>query len=240
MAVAVPIVSKKSVSMKLKIVRSAARRPSCEKTFVRSNAPIVLKSGVAVKLVGIGWTPVARATTVVTRMLISSAAGTLRAHSSIVSTRPNQKTKWATVVGNTNRTGTGFSAEVPPVLTMIPASMKPMNRMNRPIPTPIARLSESGTARITASRRPTRTRIVTRMPSRTMTPIAPAGVSPLVRTSPKATAPLMPRPAARAIGAFAKTPMAMVTTPATSAVAAAAAGTGIPAFERINGFTNRM
>ena len=54
-----------------------------------------------------------------------------------------------------------------------------------------------------------------------MTPIAPAGVRPLVRTRPKATAPLIPRPAARAIGALAKTPIAIDMTPATSAVAAA-------------------
>ena len=73
-----------------------------------------------------------------------------------------------------------------------------------------------------------------------MTPIAPSGVSPFVRTSPKATTPLIPSPAARAIGTLATTPIAMVMTPATSAVAAAAAGTEIPAFDRISGFTKRM
>ena len=145
------------------------------KTLVRSNWPIVPKSGVAVNVAGSFWTPTAIATTVVTRMLISSAAGTCRAHRAIVRTRPNQNTKCAGSVGKTNVTGTGFSADVPPVLTMIPASMNPMNRMNRPMPTPIARLSDSGTARMTASRRPTRTSSVTRRPSRTMTPIAPAG-----------------------------------------------------------------
>ena len=44
------------------------------------------------------------------------------------------------------------------------------------MPTPIARFSDSGTAFMTASRRPTRTSTVMTMPSMTMTPIAPAGV----------------------------------------------------------------
>jgi hypothetical protein len=152
------------------------------------------------------------------------------------------------VVGNTNVTGTGFSAELPAVFTMIPASMKPMNRMNRPIPTPIARFSDSGTACMTASRRPTRTSSRTTRPSSTMTPIAPAGLKPEVSTSPKATAPLMPRPAARAIGTLATRPIARVMTPAISAVAAERAGiiaaaSGEPGpymFDRMLGFTSRM
>ena len=44
--------------------------------------------------------------------------------------------------------------------TTKPPLAKPMNRMNRPMPTPIALLSASGTAFMTASRKPTRTRIV--------------------------------------------------------------------------------
>ena len=180
---------------------------------------------------------------------MSRAAGTFRAHKPTVISSPNQNRKCAGSVGNTNVTGTGFSADDPPVLTMMPASMKPMNRMNRPIPTPIARLSDNGTARMIASRRPTSTRRVTMTPSRTMTPIAPAGVRPWVRTRPKATAPLIPSPAARASGVFAMTPIAIVATPATSAVAAAAAGMNASAsgdpgapnmFERMAGFRNRM
>ncbi len=116
------------------------------------------------------------------------------------------------------------------------------------MPTPIARLSDIGTARMIASRRPTRTSSRTIRPSRTMTPIAPAGVSPFVRTSPNATSPLMPRPAASAIGTFATTPMRIVMSPATSAVPAARAGTDATAasdpgpnmFERMLGFTSRM
>ena len=99
--------------------------------------------------------------------------------------RPSQNTKWAGSVGKTNVTGTGFSADVPSVFTMIPPSTKPMNRMNRPMPTPIARFSDSGTALMIASRRPTRTRIVTTMPSSTMTPIAPAGDEARVEDEPE-------------------------------------------------------
>ena len=59
----------------------------------------------------------------------------------------------------------------------------------------------------------------------------------------------MPRPAARAIGAFAMTPMAIVRSPAIRAVAADGAGmtaaaSGEPGapnmFDRIAGFTSRM
>ena len=246
---AVPIVSKKSVSMKLKMVRTAARPPSTVKTLVRSNWPSVEKLGVAVNVVGSGWIPTRMAMTVVTRMLMSSAAGTFRTHSATVRASATQNRNWVGVVGKTSVVGTGFSAEVPPVLTITPASMNPMNRMNRPMPTPIAYFSDVGTARMIASRRPTTTSSVTTMPSRTITPIAPCGVRPWVRTSPKATAPLMPRPAAIASGVFAMTPIAMVRRPAMRAVAAAAAGmkawaSGDPGapnmFDRMAGFRNRM
>ena len=43
--------------------------------------------------------------TVVTRMLMSRAAGTLRAHRATVRSSPNQNTKWAGVVGKTNVDG---------------------------------------------------------------------------------------------------------------------------------------
>ena len=87
------------------------------------------------------------------------------------------------------------------------------------MPTPIARFSASGTAFMIASRRPTSTRMVTAMPSRRITPIAPDGDRPRA-VSEKATIPLMPRPAARASGKLPTTPMAMVMMPATRAVPA--------------------
>jgi hypothetical protein len=52
--------------------------------------------------------------------------------------------------------------------------------------------------------------------------------------------PLMPRPAARAIGTFANTPIAIVSSPARSAVPAAAAAGGTPAADRMLGFTKMM
>jgi hypothetical protein len=52
--------------------------------------------------------------------------------------------------------------------------------------------------------------------------------------------PLMPRPAASAIGTLAKMPIAIVSSPATSAVPAAAAATGTPAALRIAGLTTMM
>ncbi len=127
------------------------------------------------------------------RMLRRIAAGTFRAHSTIVMASPAMKTKWSTVVGNWTVTS------VPLPALMNPPFAKPMNRMKRPMPTPIARFRASGTAFMIASRRPARTRIVTRTPSITITPIAPAGESPLA-VSENATMALMPRPAASANG----------------------------------------
>ena len=57
MAVAVPIVSKKSVSMMVKMVRTAASRPRWLNTLLRSNAPSVLKLGTAEKSAGAFVTP---------------------------------------------------------------------------------------------------------------------------------------------------------------------------------------
>ena len=67
------------------------------------------------------------------------------------------------------------------------------------MPAPMARLRASGTAFMTASRKPTRTSRVTTIPSSTITPMAPWGVRPRA-VSEKATMASMPRPAAIASG----------------------------------------
>ncbi len=79
MAVAVPIVSKKSVNMKLKIVSAAATNPSWVKTLPRSNAPSVSKFGDTEKSSGMAATSQSRATIVVARMLMISEPGTFLA-----------------------------------------------------------------------------------------------------------------------------------------------------------------
>ena len=53
-----------------------------------------------------------------------------------------------------------------------PASTRPMNAMNRPMPTLIAVFSSSGTARNTAVRKPVSTSTRMIRPSRTTMPIA--------------------------------------------------------------------
>ncbi len=176
-----------------KIVRIAASAPS-DQTLPTSNCPIVEKSGTKLASDGKVVKPTRKLMIDMIRMLISSAAWTLSTNSVIVIPRPSSDSQASALFGNTNATG------VPAPATMRPASLNPMNRMKRPIPTPIARFSASGTAFMIASRRPTRTSTRTTRPSRTMTPIAPAGVRPSPRTSVKATMPLMPRPAASAIG----------------------------------------
>ncbi len=113
-------------------------------------------------------------------------------------------TNWPGVVGKA--TVTSVPSQNPSVAesgaqldTISPPFAKPMNRMNRPMPTPIERFSASGTAFMMASRRPITTRTVIATPSRTITPIAPAASRPFA-VSEKATIALMPRPAARANG----------------------------------------
>ena len=162
-------------------------------TWVRSNWPSVVNDGVTAKVVGIDVTPAIRARTVVTRMLITSAARILSTHRTIVRIRPIQNTKSAGVVGRWNVT------TVPWPGTTKPPPAKPMIRMNSPMPTPIAFLRPSGTAFITASRKPTTTSSVTIRPSQTITPIAPAGERPWP-VSENATMALMPSPAASANG----------------------------------------
>lgn len=101
--------------------------------------------------------------------------------------------------------------------------------MNSPMPTEIAVLRGVGTARKTAVRNPVSTRTVMMIPSSTMSPIASAHVICGSFATPKATKALSPRPVARASGKLATSPMRMVITPATSAVAAAtSARLGLP------------
>jgi hypothetical protein len=237
------MVSKKSVSMKLKIVRIATSGPSAVNTSSTLKSPRVLKSGARTRFGGTLVAPVRRAITVVIRMLSNSAPGTRRTNRTIVMSRPSSVVASTGVVGNTNATG-GLGGAWPMIR---PPSKNPMNRMNRPMPTAIAFFSDSGTAFMIASRRPTSTSTSTTMPSSTMTPMAPAGLSWRVRTRKNATRALIPRPAASAIGMLAIRPMAMLMTPATRAVAAAAApmkagraASSAIMFDRINGLRNRM
>ena len=126
-------------------------------------------------------------------MLRISAARIFITYRATVMTRPIRNTNCDGVVGNATVTSVPLPALISPPLA------KPMNRMNRPMPTPMDRFSATGTAFMIASRRPIATRTVTTMPSSTITPIAPAGVRPLpIRVN--ATIPLMPSPAARANG----------------------------------------
>ncbi len=80
--------------------------------------------------------------------------------------------------GKTNARGGGGGANSGVTPTIMPPSQKPMNRMKRPMPTPIARFRPSGTAFMIASRRPTTTSRVMMRPSITITPIAEAGRHP--------------------------------------------------------------
>src|SRR5262249_54082956 len=140
------------------------------------------------------------------------------------SASPNRNTNCAVVVGNAKVTN--VPSQKPSVVesgaqpeTINPPLAKPMNRMNRPMPTPIDRRSANGTAFMMASRAPMTTSTVIGMPPQTMPPSAPSGVRPKPG-SVNATMALMPRPAASANGYLPMMPIAMVMIPAISAVAA--------------------
>ncbi|CPU66284.1 Uncharacterised protein [Mycobacteroides abscessus] len=155
------------------------------------------------------------ASTVAVRIATSSAPLTLRTHSTIVSTRPTTNTR----IGHVPRLPSASSVPLPAVTK--PALTRPMSAMNRPMPTLMAVFSSSGTARKTASRNPVSTSTRMMRPSMTTRPIASAHVTPGSDAIEYATTALRPSPAASPSGKFAKTPMASVMTPATSAVAAA-------------------
>ena len=115
-------------------------------------------------------------------------------------------------------TGTGV-LEASGLRRTTPASTRPMNAMNNPMPTLIAVFRPVGTAWNTALRKPvsTSTRMIS--PSMTTSPMASAQL--ICEAIENATNAFSPSPVARASGKLATTPIRIVTTPATRAVAAA-------------------
>ncbi len=203
----VPIVSKKSESMIEKIVTTAVRTPARAKTEKSSPAPRLEKSGHASRRAGTtAWpgsgnarppvhalTPIASA--VVTMMPSRSPPVVPRAWNHSISRRPNSETATGAEVKSPSVSGTPGG----PVLTM-PAALKPMKRMKSPMPTPMARFSETGMAFMIASRNPVSTNTVMASPSSTTTPMAACQGSFMPATSWKATAALSPIPEASASG----------------------------------------
>ena len=99
---------------------------------------------------------------------------------------------------------------------MKPASTKPMNRMNNPMPAVIAIFSCNGTASNTSRRNPDTDRATMIRPLITTRPMASGQVRvPITEVARKE---LIPSPAAKANGSRATTPNRMVIRPAVSAV----------------------
>jgi hypothetical protein len=132
-------------------------------------------------------------------MPIRIAPRTTRTSSTDVSSRPATKTtvgQPASAPPTPSSTGTG-----PPAgLLTKPASTKPMNVMNRPIPTLIAVFRADGTAWKIAVRCPVSTSTEMMSPSSTTRPIASAQVMPGSLAIPKVTKAFRPRPVASASG----------------------------------------
>ena len=73
-----------------------------------------------------------------TKIEMIRAPGTFRTNRTIVNSSPTRNRNWPGVVGKT-----GATIGAPPCgVAMKPPPTKPMNRMNRPMPAPIARLSD--------------------------------------------------------------------------------------------------
>ena len=100
-----------------------------------------------------------------------------------------------------------------------PASKTPTKVMNRPMPIEMPTRRDRGTALKTAVRKPVSTRAAISRPSSTIRPIAWGQV--ILGATVKASSALRPRPAAMPIGNRPMTPIKIVITPATRAVAAA-------------------
>jgi hypothetical protein len=126
--------------------------------------------------------------------------------------------------------------------TTSPPFFRPMNAMNRPMPTAMANFSDMGMAFSNASRRFVSTRMVTRMPSTTTTAIACCQLKPISRIKVNATMAFKPNPEARASGKFAKTPIAMLAAAAATHVAKNTPdiGSPVPSVPRIAGLTKIM
>ncbi len=132
---------------------------------------------------------------VVAMIPIKRSPRTPRARSAIVNISPTKVTNAGHVVSRARST-TGVPC------TTIPELTSPMKAMNRPMPIAIAFFRSSGIASMIRSRMPERTRIVTAMPSTTMSPIAAGNERPSPATRPKATTAFRPRPGAIAKARF--------------------------------------
>ena len=108
---------------------------------------------------------------------------------------------------------------VPAGLRTKPASNTPTKVMKRPIPIEMPTRSERGTALNTAVRNPVSTKAAISRPSTTIRPIACGQV--IFGAMVNASRAFSPRPAAIPIGNRPITPIKIVITPATRAVAAA-------------------
>jgi hypothetical protein len=157
------------------------------------------------------------AMTVLTRIPMSSAPLTRRAMSTPMMTSAMRKTTVGSVAMEPwSPSCTG--GEATPLGRTKPASTRPMNAMNRPMPTVMAVFSSAGTALKISTRRPVDARSTMMRPLMTTRPIASGHVT--CPTTLTARNELMPRPAAMPKGRLEITPMRIVMTPAVSAVTA--------------------
>src|SRR5690606_16186066 len=193
----VPIVSKKSVSIRLITTRIAVRMPSSVK-YPNETSPISEKSGPLNGSSGILATSpgTMKATTVDAMMPQKIAALTFIAIRTIVTTNPTTATKIGHVLRCDMSIRPNGSPSGVPKNVISPAFLRPRKRMNAPIPTLMAFFRTIGTISSTYLRTPVTTSKVMIRPSVTTTPIASGNVNPMLPSSVQATTALMPNPGA--------------------------------------------
>lgn len=228
--VMVPIASKNPDSTRVNKKIVAVSAPALANPPNKSTCPSSPKSGAATTergSVGVvkphSPTPnpscSTTASTVAAAMLISTAPGTFRDISTVISSKPKQNT----AIGQPSRcpsipsrTGT-VECAASGVRVTNPALTRPTSAMYKPMPTVIAVFSGPGIAFMMRSRTPLTAISTMQTPSSTTSPKACAHV--IAGAIWNATMPLMPSPAASASGALPTSPMRTVITAAASAVA---------------------
>ena len=121
---------------------------------------------------------------------------------------------------------------VPGDATTMPAPLKPINAINRPIPTPMAPFRQAGMASITICVMFVIARMKNNTPEINTAPKAVCQLSPMLPHMIKANTAPSPSPEPMAIGRFAYIPMIKVAIPVEMITAAVALTCGMPAATR--------
>ena len=228
----VPIVSNKSVNKNVK--NTIKNFPV--KTFAHSNWNNKGADGIETGFQpsGIVVTPKGKPTIVVIIIPRRIEPGTLRTNKTIVIIKPMIATRAVDTLKFTN------PIIVPVAEDVIPAFVKPIKQINKPIPTATAFLNVAGIDLIIASRTPNTERRIKTRPSIKTAVKANCHEQPIPKHTVYVKNAFSPIPGARATGKLAINAIAKVAIADAIAVAVKTPPKGIPVSDNIPGFTARM